>query len=62
MGRIHISLLSSALRINVVKNLIISTKLLAGTSTKLISIYNPNSEEESKHTLVDGMYVIWQPE
>lgn len=60
MGRIHISLLSSALRINVVKNLIISTKLLADMSAKPISICSPNFEEVSKHTLVDGMYVVWQ--
>ena len=60
MRRIHISLLSSALRISVVKNLIISTKLLAGMSAKPISICNPNSEEESKHTLVDSMYMVWQ--
>ena len=59
MGRIHISLLSSALRISVVKNLIISTKLLAGMPAKRISIYNPNSEGESKLTLVDGMYIVW---
>jgi hypothetical protein len=62
MGRIHIPLLSSALRISVVKNLIISTKLLAGMSAKPISVCNLNSEEEYKHTLVDGMYVVWQAE
>jgi hypothetical protein len=27
---------------------------------KPISIRNPNSEEGSKHTLVDGMYIVWQ--
>jgi hypothetical protein len=43
-----------------VKNLIISTKLLAGMPTKPISVCSPNSEEESKHTLVDGMYIVWQ--
>jgi hypothetical protein len=52
---IYISLLSSALRISVEKNLIISTKLLAGMSAKLISTWNPSYEEGSKHTLVDGM-------
>ena len=41
------------------KNLIISTKLLAGMPAKPISIYNPNSEEKSKLTLVDGMYIVW---
>ena len=56
---IYILLLSSALRISVVKNLIISTKLSAGMSAKLIS--NPESKLKrgiSKHTLVDVMDAV----
>ena len=57
---IHIFLLSSALRISVEKNLIISTKLLAGMPAKLISSRKLNSKEESKLTLVDSMNIVWQ--
>jgi hypothetical protein len=57
---IYIFLLSSALRINVEKNLIISTKLFAGMSARLISTCNPISEEGSEHTLVDGMDPVRQ--
>ena len=57
---IHIFLLSSALRISVEKNLIISTKLLAGMPAKLISSRKLNSKEESKLTLVDSMDIVRQ--
>lgn len=60
---IYISLFSSALRISVVKNLIISTKLSAGMSAKLIS--NPESKLGrgfSKHTLVGVMVAVRRSE
>ena len=57
---IYIFLLSSALRISVEKNLIISTKLSAGMPTKLISTRRLNSKEDSKLTLVHGMNIIRQ--
>jgi len=55
----HISLLSSALRMRVLKNQICSTKLSTLMSAEPISTCHlRSSDERSKHTFVDRMHIV----